>query len=84
MKFSFDEYQKISSYYVKKPTNKRIDKVRTYLDKCGYIMPKPLYKYKSNDIKTWKYIDGIVEECKFSKKIKYISVLNPSFGYIDI
>lgn len=33
-----------------------LQEVREYLDYCGYVMPKPKYKYDPDNIKTWRFL----------------------------
>ncbi len=50
--------------------------IRKYLDKCGFKMPKPKYKFVLGDVRTHKYLPSTTEKT-INFKIK--EILNPLF-----
>jgi len=57
-----------------------LKEIRDYLDKCGFKMPQPFYKYDPEDKRTWKYLESQTNRlANGSFRVK--QVLNPEFIY---
>jgi hypothetical protein len=59
---------------------KSLEAIRDYLDKCGYAMPEPFYKYDPDKKETWKYLESLTGRLS-NGDFRVKEVLNPEFIY---
>lgn len=74
-------YNKLYQQYIKEATPEALFQVRKYLDHNNCLMSPPKYRYKEEDIHTWKYLDGKVSYNDKTEKYRYTNVYNPNFKF---
>lgn len=79
--FNFDRYCELANEYINNHNDKTIlNKLRLYLDSCGFKLPEPKFIYNEEDIATHKFLDSDVIY-KNGKIVGTKNILNPDFKY---
>jgi hypothetical protein len=60
-----------------------LDAVKSYLDKFGFKMPIPLYKFDIENTKTWYYLDNMVSGDRFTE-FRVRPIINPHFMFRNL
>lgn len=61
---------------------KALKKMRAYLDATGMLMPRPRWLYCTEDVGTWRFLEG-GSNCTKSLASAYFR-LNPKFRYAHL